>query len=630
MTTFRADLLERCFHRSGSDGRLYLALVVAALILCPLLFTGFDRYGRRDWDQFTFRYETPRTALLRDKQLPLWNPYVNGGTVLLAHPNSPFPSPWYLPVLALGAPLGLRIQVVLFMTIGAIGMAALLRRLGVSPPGCFIGGVIFMMSSHFLLHIAEGHLEWCVMGLMPWLMLCLLKFDADLRFVIIAALLLSSILLFGSVYIPAVYVPFLSVWLVLESVRKRTGRYLLGWIATLVLTILLSAVKLLPQLEFVQANPREVHIQGFSASGLLPMFLDPRQALLYRATRDSSTVVHMRIRGLSGEAPKSLPETISLPIDAQLKDAGFTWEWHEYGGYITYLGLALALSGIVISWRSQWPLYTAGMLALFTAMGSGFFIDLWTLLQQLPLYSSLQAPSRFLAAVVFVLAVGAAHGFDRLCRSRFLTARHSLLQLARYGVPLAIYLELAALGWTLFGDIFVCRPVELPHYQQFATRYPQLNTYFPTMYSYLYPLMKSNSGVLEGYENIHVPRGDVKTTNDPGYRGEAYLQNSQSAVSVSEWTMARVKLAFKVTRPDTLVLNQNYFPGWHASIDGATGLRSQSANGNGAGLVSVPVRPGDREVEFLYLPASFITGAWVSGITLALCLGVLLSVRNRH
>ena len=98
---------------------LYGLLVLASAVYCLGLFSGLDQWGRGDWDQFSFRYETPRTAMLRDRQLPLWNPYVNGGNVLLAHPHCPAFSPWYLPTLVLGAPLGLRVQVV-DVTVGAV------------------------------------------------------------------------------------------------------------------------------------------------------------------------------------------------------------------------------------------------------------------------------------------------------------------------------------------------------------------------------------------------------------------------------------------------------------------------------------------------------------------------------
>jgi hypothetical protein len=523
------------------------------------------------------------------------------------------------------------------MALGAIGMAALLRRWSVPAPGCFVGGVVFMMSAHFVLHIAEGHLEWCVLGLMPWLMLCMLRFDTDRRFVIVAALLLSSVLTFGSVYIMAVYMPFLSLWAMLESIRKRSWRFALCWGGTVVLTILLSAVKLLPQLEFVHANPREPEGEGegFSPIGFVHVFLDPRQALLNQATHD----VHDRLRlGPSGltdydaathkfdEFARSLSKPAAMAIYNRLLELGLAkWKWHEYGGYITYLGLALAVCGIVVSWRYRWPLYVSGFLATAIVLGNGSPIDLWALLQSLPLYSQLHVPSRFMGALVFVLAVAAAHGLGWLCRQIVQTNHWLLHVLIWYGIPLAIYFELALLGWNLFGDVFVGRPIQLPHHEQFALRYKTLESENPRLRGYLYPLLKSNSGVLEGYENLQVKRGDVRTVDDPNYRGEAYLENSKDRVVIRDWTMARVKVAFQVNAPDTLVLNQNYFKGWRAAIYGAAGSRQEHAMVNKSGLVSLAVQPGENEVEFYYLPRSFLVGVWISGVTVTVCALLLIA-----
>ncbi|HYW79110.1 MAG TPA: hypothetical protein VE890_06005, partial [Thermoguttaceae bacterium] len=131
------SLLRRLLRSAVS---VYGLLVLASIAFCPYFFTGLDQWGRGDWDQFTFRFETPRLAILRDGQLPLWNPYVNGGNVLLAHPHCPALSPWYLPTLLLGAPMGLRVGVLLFVIVGTTGMAALLRLWGVSPAGRLLGG----------------------------------------------------------------------------------------------------------------------------------------------------------------------------------------------------------------------------------------------------------------------------------------------------------------------------------------------------------------------------------------------------------------------------------------------------------------------------------------------------------
>ena len=71
------------------------------------------------------------------------------------------------------------------------------------------------------------------------------------------------------------------------------------------------------------------------------------------------------------------------------------------------------------------------------------------------------------------------------------------------------------------------------------------------------------------------------------------------------------------------MLNQNYSKGWRATIWGTATLREEPATTNTSGLVSIPVHPGDYEVEFYYLPNSFVIGACVSAITLVSCLIVL-------
>jgi len=612
---------------------MYLALIVASLLYCAPLFNGINNYGRNDWDQFSFRYETPRLALLRDHQLPFWNPYVNGGTVLLAHPDSPFPSPWYLLVLLLGAPLGLRVQAVVFMVLGATGMAALLRRWRVPAPGCFVGGVVFIMSSHFVMHIAEGHLEWCVLGLMPWLMLCLLSIETDAKFIIITAFLLASVMTFGSVYIIAVYIPFLSVWALLYSIRRGTWRPVLSWVCIFILTLLLSAVKLLPQISFVTDNPRQVEADGFSPIGFFDMFLNPHQVILNQVTH------YMEENGRLGvstpgnsEMPKrkyypllkALSESEVMSIYKRLQGIGLAeYKWHEYGGYITYIGLALAFAGLVIFWRIHWPLYSAGFLVAIIMLGNGSCIDLWAMLKRLPLYGQLHVSTRFLSALVLVLAFAAGRGLGWLCQWIDATDRRFLKIFITRVIPVAVYLELVVIGWSLFGDVFIGRPVQLPQFEQFALRYKTIGSENPRLRNYLYPLLESNSGVLEGYENLQLKRGDVRSIDGPLYRGEVYFENSSEPVVIQKWTMSRVKVAFETQKHDILRLNQNYSKGWRGIIYAPGSSRDVAAQHDATGLVSVSVNPVDVGVEFYYTPPNFTKGLLISTITLILCILLL-------
>jgi hypothetical protein len=606
-------------------------LLVAASILYSLpLFDNLDWGGRRDWDQFTFRYETPRVALLRDHTLPAWNPYANGGNALIAHPDSPFPSPWYLIVLALGAPLGLRVQVAVFTALGAVGMAALTRRLGASPAGSVAGAIVFMMSAHFSLHIAEGHLEWCVLGLMPWLAWCLLRGEQDSRFVIVSALLLASVVTFGAVYIPAVFLPFFSFWMLFRVMQSGVWKPLVRWGVVVALAGLLSSVKLIPTIHFASVGEREVMAdQRTPARLMLVAMLDPRQALLYQAHRDHELP--------DGHFAKSVPNEVAEPIVERLTRLG-TGElrFHEFGFYVGAVGLLLAGLGILGRWLRLWPLYAAGAVALVVGLGASSPLDLWLAIRQLPLYERLQVPSRFFAAVVFVLGVAAAMGLGTLLER----VREGPIHLRRsiaVALPLMLFGELAILGWGLFRDVFVLPPLVVVPQAEFAQRYTERiasgtpeGAYALVTESNMVDHMLSNSGTLDAYENLTVPRGEVRTVGEPAYRGELYLEAGRGSVDIDSWTMSRVEARLALTTPDRLVLNQNYAEGWRVRLQDAGGRETVlPAVGGPGGLVSVPVAPEHVTAEFYYVPPGLAVGAWLSGIAGLLCIGWLALERRR-
>ncbi len=89
-----------------------------------------------------------------------------------------------------------------------------------------------------------------------------------------------------------------------------------------------------------------------------------------------------------------------------------------------------------------------------------------------------------------------------------------------------------------------------------------------------------------------------------------------------------VELRATVTgRRGWLVLKDNYFPGWHADVDGrpAPILKADYA------FRAVALPPGEHVVRFVYRPASFIAGCWLSAVGILLAgLLVLRGVRSRH
>lgn len=887
-------------------------LVLAALGWGAGLFGGLDRWGRGDWDQFVFRYDSARRAWLTHGEWPLWNPFPGGGNVLLAHPHSPSLSPWSLPSLVLGAPLGLRVQAVLMAALGAVGVSALLGRWGLSAGGRFVGGALMMFSSHYTLHIAEGHLEWTALGVVPWVFLCL---DADApwrRWAVVAAgALLASVLLHGAIYVPAVFLPVLTLWAALESLRRRSLDPLARWLAAGALAALLAAVVLLPRVEFLRANPRGTESdERISPRMFGRMAIDPRQASLYRATRDLNNppaeqlgrvlpaelplyrrkyesrlwtrldvslattsdwaqldfegftyvlrfdepegspippwrldtmppsregiavqnpeplaqraevratlyarlsqegglrlvvrrghlgntyvrveregqllldaamglppepgasrqqfvipredvlgprspsavapggrwhalevtlrttadwcaaqadncpclfrvpapqleaasdtrwtaeslalpplagrplrpravkaqwlvlggeeglrivatqgrvgTTRIELRGADGrpiestvrettepggekhyefhvpaEALRSLPAE-PTPLRWRLDALGMTYGWHEYACYLTWPGLVMALTGLALGCRRHWPLWCCGAAAALVAMGSALPLSLWALLRLAPLYGSLQVPSRFLMAVVFVLAVAAGCGADRIqgvLQRRFerrSSGRFARRAAAALGLLLGaiVYAETAASAWNVFADVFTCPARNIPHHDTFAPRYVEDEVRYAAMHSALAPYLAADSGVLRHYENIIVRQGNVRVASDPAYRGEVDLESGAGSARLIERTMARARIELRATRPDRLVLNQNFFRGWKARLQSARGdHRWLPAEPNRDGLVSVAVDANQTEVEFRYVPDSFVLGAVVSALTLAGCAVYLASGR---
>ncbi len=600
-------------------------LVVGSLLYRLPLFSQWDRWGRQDWDQFTYRYATARTALLRDHVLPTWNPYSSGGTVLWAHPDSPVPSPWFAIVMLLGAPVGLRVQVAVFMAIGAVGMGAFVRRLGAGPWGWVASGIVFMMSSHFALHVTEGHLEWCVLGMMPWLAWCALRLHEGSHFIFLAALLLASVLTFGAVHIPAIFLPFLSVWLLFESVRRQQIRFYARWAAVVLVALLLSSAKLIPTIAFASANPRQVEAGSRTPLRMLPViFADPRQVSYYQAVRDRDLE--------DGHFAKAIKRERGAPFVASMERADLEWRFHEYGCYIGVAGLILATAGLFASMRRHWPLYAAGFLAGVVALGASSPIDLWAALQRLPLYDQFRVPSRFLGAVLFVLAVAAAFGPVGLAKampaSWVRVRTHVVIVLV-----VLLYGELTAMGWRLFGDIFVVPPVTITSVTggAFVQRFgPSQGPYFypEVMTSNMYSCLLSNSGSLDAYENLTLPAGDVTTFGDSQYRGEAYLEEGRGHVTMADWRMSRVVVNVAATASDVIVLNQNYADGWKVrrwTRDGQ--IDKLPAVPNERGLISAPVDQRHASVEFSYLPTSVVIGGWISISSLAACVAALLFLR---
>jgi len=541
-----------------------------------------------DWDQFTFWHAVPREIILRHGQFPLWNPYANGGNVLLAHPQSAFLSPFFIFVLLGGPILGLKLEIFAHLWLGLLGMHSLSRHLGLNWRAAYLSACVYMLSSVFFLHLGEGQMEWVALAFVPWIFMFYLKSipPARLRnpepcvpnhFSLAGAVLTLGLILVTGVYVVNLFLLFLFVYAGLTAVQMRQGRPL--WTLGIVFAgaCLIGAVKFLPMLEFVHQVPRLVDQQsGVSPETLWTMLFGRNQAFL-----DSR-----------------LWETTFLP------DGTYRYGWHEYGAYIGFLPILLFMMGGIREYKTRWPLLGSAAVCLLLVMGHSSPVNLWGMLHHVPIYRSLTVPSRFIFCVIFPVALFSGFGLA-----------HVENGLRKYGrvvsclILVFVTLDLWQVNGVLLKNVFRIPPQHVARETVFRQRYAAVNFYKEKSLSRSsqYPIFLSNSGVLEAYECAAVKRGDVRIASDPGYRGEAYLKSGNGRILDVHFSPNAIGVSVDMDGNDTLIVNQNYYSGWRVRANG-NDLRPAVYNG----LTAARLGAGRQDVVFYYLPGSFILGLCLS------------------
>lgn len=100
------------------------------------------------------------------------------------------------------------------------------------------------------------------------------------------------------------------------------------------------------------------------------------------------------------------------------------------------------------------------------------------------------------------------------------------------------------------------------------------------------------------------------------------------SASLTSWVPGamHVKLTGSDTRTTYLVVAENWYPDWHATIDGTP---AQTHRADGA-LLSVEVPPGAKEISLYFDVATYHTGKLITIVSLLLVAGLVLSDRLRR
>ncbi|MCX6695520.1 MAG: hypothetical protein NTU61_04430, partial [Candidatus Altiarchaeota archaeon] len=352
-----------------------IAFTIIALVYTLPILKNFDYWGIHDWDQHFHFLGTPRQILLTFHQLPLWNPYFCGGYYGFADAQTQTLSPQFLITLLFGTIIGTKIAIILYLIFGLLGMFLLSKKLEFGKYSSYLPPIVFMLTSIYSLHLTQGHSNWVMLGMVPWVFLYYLKSEDDLKNTVICGLLLSLLYLGGNTH-HFLYVTFALACLTLARSLTQLSIKPVAVIAlVLAFAFLLGAIKFIPSIDFSMTHPRDrTDTQDYTPELLMGSLLN----------RESNGV------------------------DWVHPYPGGDYSWHEYGAYIGYIPIALALLGFLALMRKRPEFVFLGIASTLLILGLHSPIVISDYVKKLPAFNTLHTIANGMFLLIFSMAISAA------------------------------------------------------------------------------------------------------------------------------------------------------------------------------------------------------------------------------
>ena len=578
-----------------------LLFLIISLIFLSDIFHNINNIGIVDWD-FSFEiYAMAKRTILTYHQIPFWNPYIDGGGPFLANPNwGQFLSLTLIPVLVFGEVVGVKISILVHLLIGMAGMYFLSKYYKLKEPISFLLPFIFMLSGYYVTHLTGGHIWVLMTAFIPYVFLFYLKSFDDKKNIVFASIFLALMLLAGThIFL------FISLFLVVHSIfkfikiKKISSFKIL--LSMFILAVLLSSIKLIPNIDFLGKYPRYVNeYSGYSLNTWYHGLLDRDQG--YFSERNLGPFYDGG-RGEKGKHPFI---------------TGVSHYWAEYGAYIGLIPLILFLMGVPLLWKKQWPLILTSFVFLWLSFGHRAPISLWEVFRSFPLLNMVIAPVRLIVIFIFCLAVINGLTLQRLYQifNGRLKNNKKIIKFVAFLIVFFVAFDLILVNGQVLKDAFIIPPLNISSNEEFyqtSEHYPYSNL---TM-MYEYPNFLRNEGQVNTFWRLYYPTKTYAMSQESeGYKGEVFLQNTKGKASYAYWSPNKLIIDVNVSSEGYVVINQNYYEGWKTKNN----RKVESFNG----LISTKVYPGDKQIIFYYLPWSFVFGAVISLFSLIFILYLII------
>ncbi len=479
-----------------------------------------------DWQFFQFFDEIARKTLLEHHQIPIWNPYFCGGTTLIGNPQTTYLVPTFPLVLRFGTTFGERLSNIPVLLLGCEGCWRLMRHLGVRRVPALLAVVAFPFYARTFHWIHDGQHGLPGWAFSMWVIYGYLRGLERPVYLALGGAFFAWMVCYRGIETAPELALGLGVWALLDVRRRfldgkgwRASLWPLGACALVGLFALgFAGLRMVPVLETVLAHPR--------------------------------VIIETKVRTIS----EAFVEVYAIPPRTRGYDApGYT-----YVGPLTFICFAGAVLFARARKRAAVPILVTIFFMLLTLGMHGTFSPLpW--LHKLPLFKSLRNPYLWSFAGALFLVIAATLGLDELDRA--LRERGAKLQkVAMILVPLivaATAADLLALGWRENSGGSMPFTWQTPTVVHDDFKQSRGNHFVQATFPYL------DRGTLSCYDETPFPTSGALRPDLPA---EEYLSDpSAGTVKRLRWSPNKIELEATLTKPATVLINQNYQPGWSSS-----------------------------------------------------------------
>ncbi len=373
---------------------LLFALLVVGVYADPLFFR--RNFAGRDLAVYNLPMEKAMHDAYARGRLPVWMPEISGGRPLLPNPNAGALYP-VRPILSvLPFPLAMRLFPILHWIAAGIGMIFLLRSLGASGAGAWIGAVTYVFSGVGISEVFFPNLH-PGMALLPWIVFVVARPAARWRQkIVLLSLFFGLDLLAGDVFTIGMAIVSSIVWIGVEKGKGERLRELLVLGVSLAAAGLLAAPQILATALWIPETNRAV--LGIKLGEALFFSISPARLLEFVVPfpfGNNWTLEYSEIWG---------------------------WPVFRFKGMGMFLSLyagAFALIALVSCWRESSSGLRFARLLLLAALAvsvipSALPSAWYPVTSPLPLRN----PEKFAVAIVLALAICAGRAVDRFRQRR--------------------------------------------------------------------------------------------------------------------------------------------------------------------------------------------------------------------